>query len=99
MRTESLVDAPTSRPRWHEETVPLRLRNLRDWQSLVLDAYAAQPTLSLTVRQAQRLWSMDAPTCQQVLDGLVRSGVLTRTVDERYCRSDYVGAVDPAGLP
>ena len=99
MRAESLVDAPPSLPRWDEETVPLRLRNLRDWRSIVLDAYATQPTLSLTVRQAQRLWSMDAPTCTHVLDCLVDTGVLTRTVDEQYCRLDYVGALDPAGLP
>ena len=79
--------------------MPLRLRNLRDWRSLVRDAYASQPTLSLTVPQAQRLWGMDAPTCRHVLDCLVDTGVLTRTVDERYCRLDYVGAVDPAGLP
>ena len=99
MRTESLVDAPPSRPRWDEVTVPLRLRNLRDWRALVRDAYATQPTLSLTIRQARRLWGMDAPTCQHVLDCLVDTGVLTRTVDGQYCRLDYIGAVDAAGLP
>ena len=99
MRTESLVDAPPSRPRRDEDTVPPRLRNLRDWRTVVQDAYAHQPTLSLTMLQAQRLWGMDAPTCQHVLDCLVDAGVLTLTVDERYCRLDQVGAVDPAGLP
>ena len=99
MRSETLVDAPPGRSRWDADPVPLLQRSVVDWRSIVLDAYAVQPTLSLTARQAQRLWGMDAPTCRQVLDGLVDAGVLTRTVDERYCRLDYVGAVDPAGLP
>lgn len=99
MRTESLVDAPSGRSGRDEDTVPRRQRTLRDWRSIVLDAYAVQPTLSLTARQGQRLWGVDAPTCQHVLDVLVDAGVLTRTADERYCRLDYVGAVDPAGLP
>ena len=98
MRTEGLVDAlPSSH--WDEDTVPPRYRSLRDWRTIVLDAYAVQPTLSLTARQGQRLWGMDAQTCRYVLDGLVDAGVLTRTVDEQYCRVEYVGTVDPAGLP
>lgn len=98
MRTESLVDAPGV-ARWDDATTPRRPRTVRDWRSMVLDAYALQPMLSVTARQGERLWGMDAPTSRDVLDGLVESGVLTRTVDGRYCRLDYVCAIDPAGLP
>ena len=98
MRTEGLVDAlPGSHG--DEDAVPPRYRSFRDWRTIVVDAYALQPTLSLTARQGQRLWGMDAQTCRYVLDGLVDAGVLTRTVDEQYCRVEYVGTVDPAGLP
>jgi len=96
MRTESLVDAPVA-PSWNEDTAPRRQRTAKDWRSMVLDAYAVQPMLSLTARQGQRLWGMDAPTCLLVLDSLVDTGVLARTVDGRYCRLDHVGAVDSAG--
>ena len=98
MRADSLVEAPPSTACWDEDTVPPLRRSLAEWRSIVLDAYALQPTLSLTTRQGQRLWGMDAPTCRHVLDGLVDAGVLARTADGQYCRLDYVGAVDPAGL-
>ena len=98
MRADSLVEAPPSRPFWDEDTAPPLHRSLRDWRSIVLDAYVLQPTLSLTTRQGQRLWGMDAPTCHDVLDALVDAGVLTRTPDGQYCRLDYVGTIHPADL-
>ncbi|AMY08243.1 hypothetical protein LuPra_01437 [Luteitalea pratensis] len=98
MRAESLVEAPLSTLFWDEGTVPQPHRGLRDWRAIVLDAYVLQPTLSLTTRQGQRLWGMDAPTCTDVLDALVDAGVLTRTPDGQYCRLDYVGNVHPPDL-
>ncbi len=63
---------------------------------MVMAAYATQPTLSVTARQGQRLWSMDSPTCGYVLDSLVGAGLLTRTSAGQYCRADYVSPLDPA---
>ncbi len=39
--------------------------------------YQEMPGLSLTRAQACRLWGLDPATCQQALDRLVSSGVLT----------------------
>ena len=98
MRAEILVEAPHCTSFWDDGTLPPPQRGLRDWRSIVLDAYVIQPTLSLTTRQGQRLWGMDAPTCTDVLDALVDAGVLTRTPDGQYCRLDYVGTIHPADL-
>jgi hypothetical protein len=66
-----------------------------EWREIVLRAYEAQPTLTLTGAQSQRLWGMDAVTCGCVLDALVESGVLARTGGGRYCRADMVCTLDP----
>jgi len=97
MTANTLVEASPATPSW--ETVPPRHRSVRDWRSLVLDAYARQPTLSLTTRQGQRLWGVDSPTCREVLDDLVDAGVLARTTDGQYCRLDHVARVEVIGLP
>jgi hypothetical protein len=72
---------------------PLR-RSVPEWRSLVMNAYATQPTLSVTGPQGQRLWGMDASTCGYVLDSLVDAGLLTRTTGGQYCRIDYIRPVD-----
>ena len=94
MRAESLVDVSPGTPWWTEDTVLAADRDLKEWRSLVLEAYGLQPTLTLTHRQGQRLWGMDEPTCRAVLDGLVDARVLARTGDGQYRRSDYIGPVD-----
>lgn len=70
-------------------------RSVPEWRDIVLEAYAGQPTLSLTVAQGRRLWGMDASTCGYVLDGLVESGMLARTSSGQYCRVDYIRPIDP----
>lgn len=70
-------------------------RSVPEWRELVLEAYATQPTLSLTTAQGQRLWGMDPCTCGYVLDGLVESGTLLRTSNGQYCRVDYIRPIDP----
>lgn len=74
--------------------VPLR-RSVPEWRTIVMDAYATQPALSLTHAQGQRLWGMDAPTCGYVLDGLVSAGMLARTSAGQYCHIDYIRPIDP----
>ena len=48
--------------------------------------FAEMPGLRLNLRQAQRLWGLDATSCEDVLDALVDEGVLTRTRDYAYVR-------------
>lgn len=40
--------------------------------------FMEMPGLQLTDQQAQRLWSLDAVTCRQILESLVEVGFLTR---------------------
>jgi hypothetical protein len=48
--------------------------------------YAVMPGLSVTLQQAQRLWTVDRPTCQMVFDRLVARGVLRMTTKGRFVR-------------
>jgi len=51
--------------------------------------FREMPGLRLTVAQAQRLWALDARTCEAILDRLVHEQYLQRTADGRrysaYC--------------
>ncbi|WP_396625910.1 hypothetical protein [Luteitalea sp.] len=80
---------------WQEEPMIQLRRSVPEWRTVVMDAYAMQPSLSLTRPQGQRLWGMDAPTCGYVLDSLVDAGVLTRTSGGHYCRADVLRTLDP----
>jgi hypothetical protein len=46
---------------------------------MVKGEYLEMPGLSLTLRQAMRLWHLDAASCRRVLDALIRCGFLTET--------------------
>jgi len=48
--------------------------------------YEEQPALRLTPAQAQRLWSLDGPTCGTVLTTLVEAGILQRAPDGCFVR-------------
>jgi hypothetical protein len=45
----------------------------------VRNEFIEMPGLRLTVRQAARLWGLDAPVCENVIDVLVRSSFLRWT--------------------
>jgi hypothetical protein len=57
----------------------------------LLREYLDMPGLSLTLVQAARLSSVDAPTCELVLNDLVRSHCLTRRAGGRYVRAPGCG--------
>ena len=46
--------------------------------------YSEMPGLRLTFAQACRLWQVDAPTCEAVLEQLVRERFLLRTLEGAY---------------
>lgn len=52
----------------------------------VRSEYLEMPGLRLETGQAARLWALDRTTSQRVLDSLVESGFLWRTVDGQYMR-------------
>ena len=56
----------------------LMIRALHDFDEL--------PTLRLTTAQAMRLWDLDRPTCQKVLDTLVEVHLLEIDATGRYGR-------------
>ena len=56
----------------------LMIRALHDFDEM--------PTLRLTTAQAMRLWDLDRPTCQKLLDTLVEVHLLTTDAAGRYAR-------------
>jgi DNA-binding IclR family transcriptional regulator len=61
---------------------------LTDWLRLVRAEYLEDPGLHLTRAQIQRLWGLDAQTCDALIHTLVESRFLRRTAAHRYGRSD-----------
>ena len=55
--------------------------------------YIEMPGLRLTFAQACRLWQMDGPTCERVLEQLVREAFLHKTANGTYI------ALPAAGRP
>lgn len=51
---------------------------------LIEAEYREMPGLHLTMVQAQRLWSLDAPTCGAMLDRLIASRFLRRNHRDAY---------------
>jgi hypothetical protein len=69
--------APALAPVPHEDAPVIdRVRN----------EYLEMPGLSVTLPQAERLWQIDAQTCQQVLGRLVEIGFLVQSARGRYVR-------------
>jgi len=59
-----------------------------DWLQLIRAEYLEMPGLSLTNRQVQRLWNLDAITTETVLAALVDVKFLRRTAQGAYVRAD-----------
>jgi hypothetical protein len=68
--------------------------DLRKRADDIRNEYLGLPGLSLTMAQAQRLWSLDCDTCQGLLDVMVREKFLKRTADAQYVRADRGRASD-----
>jgi hypothetical protein len=58
------------------------------WLQLIRSEYAEMPGLQLSKSQAQRLWSLDAESCQALLDALEAAHYLKRTERDAYTRAD-----------
>jgi hypothetical protein len=53
----------------------------------IASEFRETPGMRLTEAQAQRLWRLDATTCQQVLTHLVTARFLRRTEHGRYLQT------------
>ena len=64
-----------------------RLSSRIDVLYRICSEFAEMPGLQLTIKQAQRLWGLDEPTCVQALNMLVDAGFLRRTEGDKYRRA------------
>ena len=58
-----------------------------DWIRVVRAEYLEMPGLILTERQVRRLWSLDAASCDAVLEALIAAQFLRRTPTNAYARA------------
>lgn len=58
------------------------------WLRLIKAEYIEMPGLNLTKPQIQRLWGLDAETCDELLEALVAAEFLRRTSRNVYVLAD-----------
>jgi hypothetical protein len=63
-------------------------RPMTEWLRLVRGEYSEMPGLNLTKGQMQRLWNLDGPTCDVILEVLEETRFLRRTERGAYVRND-----------
>jgi len=61
---------------------------LAGWLDLIQAEYKEIPGLHLTKPQIQRLWGLDAVTCDALIDALVDARFLRRTARDAYARAE-----------
>jgi hypothetical protein len=61
--------------------------SFEDWLGLIRAEYLELPGLHLTKKQVERLWGLDALTCEALLDALVDARFLRRTKAGAYMRT------------
>jgi hypothetical protein len=65
--------------------------SVADWLQIIRGEFQEVPGLHLTRPQVQRLWGLDAATCDALLEALVDARFLMRTPDGSYARVDVGG--------
>jgi hypothetical protein len=66
-------------------------RQTRAFQTLVERVrreFLEMPGLRLTIPQAARLWGLDVPSCEAVVEALIRSAFLQRSASGAVARVD-----------
>jgi hypothetical protein len=61
---------------------------MNDWLSIVRAEFCEMPGLQLTKPQIQRLWGIEAATCDALVDALIKQNFLKRTQRGGYGRVD-----------
>ena len=62
--------------------------DLKDWLPIVRAEYLEFPGMQLTRPQIQRLWNLDAETCNALVETLEAERFLRRTDRNHYARAD-----------
>ncbi len=68
--------------------------NVHDLMTLMQMEFSEMPDLSLTLWQAERLWSAPRETCEEALGRLLQTGFLFQMRDGRFVRSGAPRASD-----
>jgi len=63
-------------------------RSIGEWMTRVQSEYLEMPGMALNKGQMQRLWALDAPTCDTVVARLMDLGFLYHTSRDTYIRMD-----------
>lgn len=58
--------------------------NISEWLQLIQAEYLEIPGLHLTKPQVQRLWGLDETTCDALLEALVATHFLEKTLRDAY---------------
>jgi len=66
---------------------------IHNWMRLIQAEYLEMPGLHLTKAQVQRLWRLESPLCDTLLDALVAAEFLRKTHREAYV---LAGGVSPS---
>ena len=66
------------------QTKPRTTAALHELLQRIEREYREMPGLSVTARQAERLWGLDSTTCGFVLMTLIQRGILQRTARGTY---------------
>lgn len=64
--------------------MPQTYETATEWLHVIQSEYLEMPGLHLTKPQVQRLWGIDQPTCDAILDALVAVSFLRRTSRDGY---------------
>jgi hypothetical protein len=59
-----------------------------EWMRIIRSEFLEFPEMRLTKAQVQRLWSLDALTCEVLLAALIDVQFLKRTASGSYARAD-----------
>lgn len=62
--------------------------SIAQWIPIVRGEFQEFPEMRLTKSQVQRLWSLDALTCDALLSALIERQVIKRTPTGSYARAD-----------
>lgn len=60
--------------------------SVSEWAHIIRAEYLEMPGLALTRRQVERMWGLEAGTCDEVLNELVAHGFLVRHPDGNFSR-------------
>jgi len=90
MSSQTSVSVPPSYAAREAEMIAAQT-TIADWVHLIRSEYLEIPGLHLTRDQVQRLWGLDAVTCDALLEALVDVRFLRRTLAGAYVRADGGG--------